>query len=141
MFFMEVKNATQSSPFEFDDLSRLDKPNIDFIATLALNDARLALSQAYVSEEGKRWFIGSVEALLANSLYYWLLDTGFNERIMRINEWRYKEHESIPPDYDRSPETGRSRLAIEFEAAKLKYSEILISITKSTKGVPYIDNA
>jgi len=139
---MNDKNTENSnSPFEFDDLTRLDKPNVDFIATLALNDARLALSQAYVSDEGKRWFIGSVEALLANSLYYWLMDAGFNERIIRINAWRYREHEGIPPDADFNPSNGRSRLSIEFEAAKLKYSEILISITKSTKGVNYIDSA
>lgn len=125
----------------FEDISRLDKPNIDMVVTRALDYVRLTLTYAFVSENGKLEFIGAVEALIESALYYWMLDDSFQARLNSIEEARNNALSHIPFGQDVDPNTGVSRVDIEFRVARSKCRAIMRVITKATKGVSYIDQA
>jgi hypothetical protein len=131
----------EHSNVQFDEISKLDKPNIDWVATLALNEARIALTQAFLSDDGKQLFIGAIEALMENTLYYWMLDPTFLNYIAEIEDDQASQHQSIPPGYSADPNTGLRRLDIDFSAARKKYARVMIAVTKATKSVPFIDFA
>jgi len=133
-------NSPQDTP-QFEELSKLDKPNVDWVTTLALNDTRIILMNAYIDDNAKKMFLGAIESLLINTLYYWFLDPGFKQEIATIDMETKIQLSTIPPDMDHDPNTGTRRLDIHFQAARKKYYEIIMAITKNTKNVPYVDTA
>jgi hypothetical protein len=133
--------SSNKNPIDFDDIARMDKPNIDWVTTLALNDTRIALTNAYLDEQHRLIFVGAVESLIANTMYYWMFDLEFKNKIQQVEEWRGLQLNKIPPGYDVCPDTGLSRLQIDFEACLKKYSLVVLSVIKATKNVPFIDYA
>lgn len=126
---------------DFDDVGKLDKPNLDWDATLALKETRESLRLAYVNGDiGKMHFIGAVEALLDSTIHYWFLDTTFEGKIKEIEADLAERLKEIP-EGQMTDENGVSRITLLFNAARLKYRQIMMSITKVTKDVPYVDTA
>lgn len=136
-----MDNNSLKNPIDFEDVGRMDKPNIDWVCTLALNDTRIALTNAYLDDSHKLVFIGAVESLIANTMYYWMFDLEFKDKIKQLELWRGEQINKIPHGYDICPETGLSRLQVDFECSLKKYSLVVLSVIKSTKSVPFIDYA
>lgn len=124
------------TPPRFDDLTKLDKPNLDWVITEALTDVRRARSLAY-SDDGKIMYIHAVSAIIEMAAYYWILDPDFKPKMVAIDIYAEGELMKIA-DNDNSES---AKLNLGFEIAQRKFRVVMESIVKSTKTVPVEDYA
>jgi len=126
----------------FEDIGKLQHPNLDWDATLALKETREALRLCFAGNEAaKMHFIGAVEALMDSTVHYWFLDSKFEQDILVIEQDFRQRLLQVPEGMDANPETGISRIGLGVNAARKKYRRIMIAITKVSKDVPYVDEA
>lgn len=122
----------------FEELNKLDKPNIDWVITEALQDVRRARAISH-TQQGKIFFISSVEALLEVSSYYWFLDMEFETKIKLLETMHYQQLLKFPNGSDIDFH-GRTRTDLDFEFALKKWRLIMLAIVKSTKKIPIEDS-
>lgn len=128
------------SQVKFDDLSKLEKPNLNWIITKRLDDASFWLMYSHSGVHGKNMFIGAVDAAISIAAYYWLLDVSFKTELRRIQDWAMDELKKFPTGSDNDI-MGRSMLELAFDVALRKFNLLMIEITKNSKEIPIIDNA
>lgn len=135
-----MKESPEPAVFDFDDLSKLDKPNVDFVVFKRLDDATFWLGQSYSSNVARLNFIGCVEALVSVCRYYWMRDSEFmnklNGLIGEANDFLAK---NFPEHSEISSDQTISKTDVGFRLAKNKFDLVMTIITKSTKGLPHID--
>ena len=134
---MLAQSGKAFTDLRFDDLTTLDKPNIDWVITQALSDVRHARSLCF-SMEGKSYFINSVDALIEVASYYWIVDADFKWRMVEIENWKVGELRKYPSGAE-TDMYGRSLLDLSFEVAQKKMRLVMESIVKSTKKIPVRD--
>lgn len=133
----QISTANDRGYIKFDDLNKLDKPNIDWVITEALLDVRRARAISH-TPEGKIFFISAIEALVEVSSYYWFLDPDFENRLKLLDVWANQELLKFPQGSDNDI-YGRSKLDLNFQLAMKKWRLVMYAIVKSSKKIPIED--